>query len=209
MDMTFVEEMENHYVKLITLSSYSARRNHLDACITIYESHPEVQKYFVYRPYMRNLDCRFTRRSLRKDDLNCAFSDINNRSELSVYHIDCLNISNYEYVSGLYFLGDIKYDPVYGKIYLVKIGCSSNLSKRLSQYLTYNPMFFCKASILETNAYEYAEENAHKFLTRVSIGRPEYSKEWFIVDEETYFELCDKFCDKAFFRAVASGCYNN
>ena len=202
-----IEEMEFHYNKLQTLTSYGGRRSHLDACIYLYENSEETHHYFVYRPHQQRLEMRFERRVLI-NDLNCPFTNITDRKELPEYKISCYNVSLPYDICGLYFLGDIKYDPTYGKIFLIKIGCSSNLIKRVNSYLTHNPMFYCDNTILPYGAYEKGESNAHEFLARVAIGRPTYSKEWFIVDETTYFELCEKFKDHQFFRDVAEGKYN-
>ena len=106
---------------------------------------------------------------------------------------------------GLYFIGDIKYDPLYGKMFYVKIGSSSNVGKRLKQYRTYNPAFYHDCCSLRIARYKKAETYCHNYLYSRCKFMPVYTAEWFIVDEETYWDLCRIFSNDETFRAIAEG----
>lgn len=114
-----------------------------------------------------------------------------------------------ENFTGLYFLGDPCFNPITRTPYfMVKIGAtySSTIAQRLKQYTTHNPMIFHKkASLAWSFCPEASEENCHSFLSRHAIQKPEYGKEWFMVEEKTYLELCERFQNPLFFAAVAKG----
>ena len=107
--------------------------------------------------------------------------------------------------SGIYFIGDIKYDPLYGKMFYVKIGSSSNVGKRLKQYRTYNPAFYHDCCALACKRYERAETICQNYLSMKCKFVPYYTSEWYIVDEETYWELCKSFSNKESFCKIANG----
>ena len=125
---------------------------------------------------------------------------------ITTYAVDCLKIkTEQEHFAGLYIVGDIKYDPHYGKLFLMKCGGSNDIEKRMKQYATHNPMFFHDNTSLPCNDWQLKEKTVQHFLERVSIGVPPVSDEWYILPEATYFKLCELFQDKMFFASVASG----
>ena len=71
---------------------------------------------------------------------------------------------------------------------MVKIGKSTNLPKRMDGYNSMNPLLWrCGFS------KEYDKETYyHSLIREKSIARCKGSKEWFIVSEETYYEMCAK-----------------
>ena len=93
---------------------------------------------------------------------------------------------------GLYFLGMIGRNPAGEDFYLVKVGCASNIKERVNQYRSYNPMIYhnniiyCPSTDLSS-----AEKEAHKYLANIALARAAHAMEWFYVDKETYFKLCD------------------
>ena len=201
---TPMQEMEFHLNKVATLTTWKAKHNHLEICISLWENDPEVHKCYMYDENMHYMDDRFKKRDFLSEELAILATIDMERKSLPTFHIDCLHIDK-ENFGGLYFLGDIKYDPTYGKLFLVKIGSSSNVGKRMRTYTTHNPMFFHSHTALECTNFYTKEKIAQAFLSRVSIGVPYFSNEWFIVEEETYFKLCDLFKDKDFFEKVATG----
>lgn len=112
-------------------------------------------------------------------------------------------------VFGLYFLGMIGVTPDDKKYYLIKIGASSDIKKRVSQYYGMNPMIYHNDIHIEFNCnrsqLEKAEHNCHLYLADKAYGRAYKANEWFYVTEETYFELCETFADKEMFKAIAEG----
>lgn len=108
---------------------------------------------------------------------------------------------------GLYFVSMIGMSPEGNPYYLVKVGRSGNIKKRIAGYASMNPMIF------HNNAYitDYdknnldAETNCHKFLAERAYAIAQNTEEWFYVYEEEYFELCGIFMDKEMFKAIAEG----
>ena len=87
--------------------------------------------------------------------------------------------------------------------YLVKIGSSENIKTRVRQYATYNPMIYIGGYCL--TSYRNAEENCHYYLRKKAYALALHTEEWFYVDEETYFELCDTFANMETFKAIVEG----
>ena len=91
---------------------------------------------------------------------------------------------------GLYFLGETHFNPfTKEEYYWVKIGSSSNLRKRLRVYNTCNPMCF-RIGFLENKESE--EITYHNLLTEIALAKCNHNEEWFMVDRETYLEMCEK-----------------
>ena len=114
-------------------------------------------------------------------------------------------MSDYEDFSGVYFIGDIKYDPLYGKMFYVKVGSSKNIGQRIKQYRTYNPAFFHHMCSLPTRHYRRAEEYCQNYLQSKCKFVPKYTSEWWIVDEETYWQMCKDFSNEECFSKIARG----
>ena len=108
---------------------------------------------------------------------------------------------------GLYFVGMIGMNPEGQEYYLVKVGRSTNIKKRIAVYASTNPMIF------HNNAYitDYdrsvieAESNCHRYLAENAYAIADKTEEWFYVYAEKYYELCGIFSDKEMFRAIAEG----
>jgi hypothetical protein len=93
---------------------------------------------------------------------------------------------------GLYFLGMIGRNPNGEDFYLVKIGCAKNIKERVNQYRSYNPMIYHNNIIYCPDAdLREAEKQAHRALADFAIARAAHAMEWFYVDKETYFALCE------------------
>lgn len=109
---------------------------------------------------------------------------------------------------GLYFMGQMGISPEGSEYYLVKIGSSeTSIKKRVQSYATYNPMIYHNnISLHLTEDIVCSERRCHQYLARRAYGVAQNSVEWFYVDKETYFSLCENFKNETFFAAVASGC---
>jgi hypothetical protein len=92
---------------------------------------------------------------------------------------------------GLYLIGSTHFNPITDeKFYLVKVGSTSTtLSTRMSSYRTHNPLAF-HIDFLE-NCSIVNEGKYHEFM-RTNYIIMENNKEWFIVDKQTYFEICEQ-----------------
>jgi hypothetical protein len=107
---------------------------------------------------------------------------------------------------GLYFIGMIGMNPEGDPYYLVKVGCSSNIKKRIAGYASMNPMIFHNNTyITEFDRGLPAEANCHRYLAENAYAIADRTEEWFYVTEEKYFELCGTFANKEMFKAIAEG----
>lgn len=111
---------------------------------------------------------------------------------------------------GLYLVGNTIFNPMTEtQFFLVKIGMSTNLHQRMVGYSTQNPMMFhIDYKIINCGNYNnlpgYRGKNAigreikvieelyHQVMEEMNFCRCEYAQEWFIVDRETYLEICEK-----------------
>jgi hypothetical protein len=92
--------------------------------------------------------------------------------------------------SGLYFIGETHFNPITREeFYWVKIGKSNNLAKRMKQYNTCCPMLW---RIDFAVGEEEFEEYYHNWLYTKAIATCNHNEEWFLVDRETYLEMCEK-----------------
>lgn len=120
----------------------------------------------------------------------------------------CYDYSHQEF-SGLYFMGATYFDPItMVPIYAVKVGKSdSDIGQRIRSYGTANPFIYHERTHVLPYAacWEADEETCHRFLASVSVQKLEKNTEWYIVDRETYFFLCENFKRVTFFEGVATG----
>lgn len=112
--------------------------------------------------------------------------------------------------TGLYFIGATYFVPTTMEaIYAVKIGIARRqfIGSRLRQYGTANPFIYHERE--HTLPFyccpEANERVCHDFLENLAIRRFEKDSEWYIVDRDTYFFLCENLKDKAFFANIATG----
>lgn len=95
---------------------------------------------------------------------------------------------------GLYLVGSTYINPFSKQTYYwIKVGMSTNLVKRLRSYRTENPMVWIADTMAVDKEDVYSmERECHIILSDVAYGIARNTDEWFIVDEKTYFEICDK-----------------
>lgn len=97
--------------------------------------------------------------------------------------------------SGLYLIGNTVFDPTnYKTYYWVKVGAAvSNIKKRMSQYVTYNPMFYnIDSYVVKNNPRKLLalEKGCHLILSQIAITKK--GQEWFMIDKDSYFDICEK-----------------
>lgn len=148
---------------------------------------------------------RFTKNGLVKIGGGFHDTGIDNKFNLPAMDMPCAKCS-YE-GSALYFLGMMGFNPEGKEYYLVKIGSSNNIGRRIKDYAVTNPMIYhnniffpCKENELKEKEY-----NCHKYLASMAYAIAQNSNEWFYVTKENYFLLCDMFKDITFFQMVANG----
>lgn len=119
----------------------------------------------------------------------------------------CYDTNEQEF-AGLYFVGATYFVPTTMQpIYAVKIGMSSNVGERIRSYGTHNPFIYHERdmSLPFYSCYEADEHTCHAFLASLAIQKLEKDTEWYIVDEKTYFFLCEHMKKYDFFVGVATG----
>ena len=113
---------------------------------------------------------------------------------------------------GLYLVGNTIFNPMTDEqFFLVKVGMSTNIYNRMKGYYSENPMMFhigykiidcdnldlsnCssyKRTHVKGEYIKSIEEKYHKAMEARKFCRFEYGQEWFIVDKNTYMEICEK-----------------
>lgn len=122
--------------------------------------------------------------------------------DIPILEIDCAKTNNLPRTEGVYFIGMIGINPTGEKYYLIKVGRANNIYSRLSSYATYNPMLYI-GGYYETKKSEAAERMCHNYLEKYAYAKAQSTKEWFYVNETTYYKLCDAFSDQRVFKVIA------
>lgn len=118
-----------------------------------------------------------------------------------------IHVRTDEHFGGLYFIGMVGFNPIIKQpLYMVKIGQSEDIGKRMRQYLSTNPLIYhnnCSLPIRDSSDRDKWEKNCHSYLKEISIDSPLGSREWFEVTERDYMFLCDVLCNELNFLSLA------
>lgn len=173
-------EIEKRYERLRSAGTTSTRVTHGNAIIALMEEYPEVRQYWEYLPNEFYWDNRFRR--IAKPVVKTVPTFYDAKTNLDGAPDTC----------GLYFFGNTAYNPITCEVhYWVKVGLSSNLHNRVKAYRTSNPSTFV-IGYKETSQYAYEEHQCHQILEKVALYRNQNNVEWFMVDRQTYLEMCEK-----------------
>lgn len=117
--------------------------------------------------------------------------------------------SEWKYTEGLYFIGLMAIDPDENRYYLVKVGQSKQIGKRIQQYFTHCPIIYQNDAFYSTEGHyesyrDYCEINCHNFLSQYAYGIANGAEEWYFVSKESYFLLCKLFNDPIMFDMIAN-----
>ena len=148
---------------------------------------------------------RFTKNGLVKIGGGFHGTGRDNKFDLPAMEMPCAKCT-YD-GSALYFLGMMCMNPDGKEYYLVKIGSSNNIARRIKDYAVTNPMIYHDNISLPCDEDELKEKeyNCHKYLASMAYAIAQNSYEWFYVTKENYFLLCKMFKDTTFFQMVADG----
>ena len=202
-----LEMMQKNITRLKEAHTSTDQKFYYDRCMELYEQCEVVRAaYVLNKSTSYKTDAFLVKPVINPNIINedTTFKKVKGGYTLPVYTINCFNYED-EHFPGIYFNGDIKFDPNYGKLHFVKCGGGNDVAKRLGQYPTYNPMFYHHYTSCPMMNWSIGEAFVQSFLAKYSIGVPERSKEWFIVDEETYYKMCTLFSDRNAFRQIATG----
>lgn len=122
--------------------------------------------------------------------------------ELPTLEINCAKVDDLPCSEGVYFIGMIGMNPTGENYYLVKVGRANDIYTRLASYATYNPMLYI-GGYYKTTKSEKAERLCHKYLEQYAYAKAQNTKEWFYVNETTYYKLCEAFNNPEVFKIIA------
>lgn len=93
--------------------------------------------------------------------------------------------------TGLYLLEQCACDPHTKQMYYwVKVGQSNNITSRMKNYACNNPAYFLLDTMeLDRDEMGIAERMCQLQLMQKAIARGKDCREWFLVDEKTFFEI--------------------
>lgn len=168
---------------LDTTNPYSYRNKAYEALSALYDWYEEIREVYVMPEYVSGM--RFVDRVVRRDYVP--------EPELPVFTDEYDHPTPLD-ESGLYLIGDVKANPYTGKmLYIIKVGRSKNLEKRINQYYTENPLpWFADFLEADVDNYISMERDCHAMLKRVAYAKADRTDEWFFVDKDTYLEICEK-----------------
>ena len=175
------EKFEEFLRRLHNCYSTAGKKNNGQICCNLLKEFPSLP--WKYDSDRRAWDDRFVRIATQKRVGTCATS-INQFRQLN----DGINYAAPS-TAGLYFVGETHFNPfTKEEFYWVKIGRANNIHERMKQYNTCNPMLF---RIDYSHDYE-REAYYHERLRMKSIAVCNHNLEWFLVDRNTYLEMCEK-----------------
>ena len=107
---------------------------------------------------------------------------------------------------GVYMIGQTAFNPnTNEKFYRIKVGCSSDVKKRLNQYKTYNPFMFYIDKVSKEKNRITAEDTEkirnmellfHRLMELFLKLQNDNHTEWYTVCEEDYMDFCEKGFEK-------------
>lgn len=173
--------LNNYYENLKHAKNTKDRYHWLNAALDILEQFPTLSKYFERRDSSLVAGRLHRVSGYKKFDL-CSvprFDDGIDREKEKVF----------KKVEGLYFIGEVTFNPILHEIlYWVKIGYSSNLATRIRNYDTHCPTTWR----IDFSGDGELEDYYHQLLGACCLDRAAGNEEWFRVDEKTYLEMCEK-----------------
>lgn len=158
-------------------TNYVNRRKSFDSAVFLFACFEEIQSEFEYCPKEVALADRFAKRNRKMLD---TFDD----------GIDYDTPNK----AGLYFIGETHFNPfTKEEFYWVKIGLSTNLSRRMKEYNTCCPMLWRIAFKTDCNrCLENEEGTYHEKLREIAVAICNHNEEWFMVDRRIYLTMCEK-----------------
>ena len=160
------------------------RKNHLgEWMVGMFQSIPELAECWEYHPNELVWDNRFVKKFEPKEN------------NLPIFYDERTNLKKAPKAEGLYFVGHSAFNPENGEVqYWIKIGESSNLYNRLKTYRTCVPSAFV-IGFKETSKAGFEESRYHYLIEQIALYRNQNNAEWYMVNRETYLEMCEKSFD--------------
>ena len=192
--MEILEEMEYRVNKIQNASSSGMARYHANKAEELYNRYTIIKKNYNYNPLAHYWKDVFTLKEIT--EIPCE-----DEHEKRQY------MQSEEHFQGLYWVGCVGFDPI-KKLPIPngKIGLASDVSKRMKNYCTHNPMVWHNDCSLKVEG-DYAtlcemERTAHKFLEKVATRLCPNTAEWYEFSETIYLALCECLQNENFFYYV-------
>lgn len=184
-----LKELDEHYRIIQTCSTSATRARHASEMEFIINHHPETASYWRINVDAVWYSRRFTRLK------NSIKIRPNPYPEFEVKDGRIIN-DGINYTTpmdgGAYLFGQTAYNPYTKKPYFaIKVGKADWFSDRSVVYNTCCPFLFRIDYKPATNAYEVESFYQNK-LKKIAFARSCMAKEWYVVDEQIYLEICEK-----------------
>jgi len=176
--MTNLEKMDEWYNLLREAKTSADRAKYYKKMVALYKVDKTLRNRWEFHPSAKLFIQRFRKRLISVSEMakKKGFDD----------GIDY----NVPACDGLYLIGETHFNPhTDEKFYWVKVGKATNLAERFRQYNTCNPMLF--RIDFNTNGYN-KEKFYHAKLAAICINKCNHNSEWFLVDRDTYLNICEK-----------------
>lgn len=182
-----LECFEQYYRSLKKVHDSTTRSLIGNDMVRMMQNFPEITTYWTYDPDMFLWVNRFMKKEVHpivtKPPTNNAPTFYDKLTDLK---------RDFPATSGLYFVGHTAFNPITNQeYYWVKIGMSTNLQQRLKTYGTYTPSLYI-IDYKITSDYACEESLYHLLLSQVALYQNQNSVEWWLVDKETYLQMCYK-----------------
>lgn len=176
--------IQKYYDSMLSCSSSSGRKYNGEKILEIMWQVPETKDYWYYHPEAQLWQNRFGKYELPAPLANEV------RIERGVVYDPIINGYTAPQEEGLYFVGEVFANPHTEAIqYWVKIGKGQDLSYRLDNYNTYCPCTYR----IDTIVCDAKRETMYRhWLAAHALGRHETSREWYMVDRETYIAMSEE-----------------
>lgn len=167
--------MEKYYNDLTTRKTCAARGNAYKRMVDLFERYEELHAIWEHRPYAKTYSDRFVKKE-------------------SHYETNIVPEMVRPNTKGLYLLGQTNFNPyTREEFYWVKVGQSTDLNNRLSEYYSYNPMVWINGiNEIEAGGLRELEKSCHTTLRIICQEQAFKSQEWFRVSREDYLEICEQ-----------------
>ena len=157
---------------------YAVRKAYLFTAITLYNSFPSLREEFYYNAEACSYSSKFCRREWVAPELPRFEDGINYEAPEA---------------EGLYLIAEVNANPYTLELfYWVKPGYSKNIAERMKQYNTCCPMLWRASFKTDCDNPKREEKYYHLRMNKIGIAKCNHNEEWFLVDRETYLEICEK-----------------
>ena len=188
-----LQTMETMWLELRrdNLTAYKRRELYV-AMVALYRKSTDVKNNWEHHPSQHCYKDRFKRCIRIRQTVQPK--NVSRRIRKNNAFDDGINYDTPAY-SGLYLIGSTYFNPITDeKYYWIKVGRANNIDHRMSKYNTCCAMLYRidYKCINDDDECKEAEILCHEKLFDVSLATCNHNREWFLVDRETYLEICGK-----------------